>query len=71
MEYTLSMSFLTESGDKKSISITDAKENLNGADVSALMDLIIKSDIFETSKGSLVSKDSAQVVEKAVKKLEL
>ena len=39
--------------------------------VIALMDTIIASNIFETSKGALISKYSAQVVQREVTKWDL
>ena len=66
MEYTLLMTFLTETGEKSNISISDVKEGITNEEVKALMDNIIKNNIFENKKGTLVSRYSAQVTEKAV-----
>ena len=63
MEYTLTMTFLTESGEKSNISISDVKAGITNDEVQALMD-----NIFENKKGALVSKYSAQVTERAVTK---
>lgn len=68
MEFLLTMTFLTEIGEKTSISISDVKETLTESDILALMDLIISNDIFQTSKGTLVSKSSAQLVERKITK---
>lgn len=68
MEFLLTMTFLTEIGEKTSISISDVKETLTESDILALMDLIITNDIFQTTKGSLVSKSSAQLVERKITK---
>ena len=62
MEYSLQMVFICESGEKSSITISD---------VITLMDTIIASNIFETSKGALISKYSAQVVQREVTKWDL
>ena len=62
MEYSLQMVFLCESGEKSSITISD---------VITLMDTIITSNIFGTSKGALISKYSAQVVQREVTKWDL
>ena len=64
MEYSLQMVFLCESGEKSSITISDVKPGLTNSDVIALMDTIIASNIFITSKGALISKYSAQVVQR-------
>ena len=71
MEYTLTMTFLTESGEKQNISISDVREDITKAEALALMDTIINNDVFENSKGALVSKYAAQVTEKAVTKFEV
>lgn len=71
MEYSLQMVFLCESGEKSSITISEVKPGLTNTDVIALMDTIIESNIFGTSKGALISKYSAQVVQREVTKWDL
>ena len=71
MECSLQMVFLCESGEKSSITISDVKPGLTNSDVIALMDTIIASNVFETSKGALISKYSAQVVQREVTKWDL
>ena len=71
MEYSLQMVFLCESGEMSSITISEVKPGLTNSDVIALMDTIIASNIFETSKGALISKYSAQVVQREVTKWDL
>ena len=71
MEFTLSMTFLTSTGEKATMSVSDVNENLTQEEAVALMDAIIANDIFETSKGSFVSKSAAQVTERAVTKFEI
>ena len=56
------MVFICESGEKSSITISD---------VITLIDTIITSNIFGTSKGALISKYSAQVVQREVTKWDL
>ena len=68
MEYTLTMTFLTETGEKSNISISDVKAGITNDEVKFLMDSIIENNIFENSKGMLVSKYSAQVTERQVTK---
>lgn len=68
MEYSLQMVFICESGEKSSITISEVKPGLTNTDVIALMDTIIASNIFVTSKGALISKYSAQVVQREVTK---
>ena len=65
------MTFLTSTGEKATLSVSDVKENLTQEEAVALMDTIIANDIFETSKGSFVAKSAAQVTERAVTKFEI
>ena len=67
----LQMVFICESGEKSSITISEVKPGLTNTDVIALMDTIIASNIFGTSKGALISKYSAQVVQREVTKWDL
>ena len=71
MEFTLSMTFLTSTGEKTTMSVSNVKENLTQEEAVALMDVIIANDIFETSKGNFVAKSAAQVTERAVTKFEI
>lgn len=71
MEYSLQMVFLCESGENSSITISDVKPGLTNSDVIALMDTVIASNVFETSKGALISKYSAQVAQREVTKWDL
>lgn len=71
MEYTLSMTFLTETDDKYTLSISGVKENLTEEIVTALMDVVLANDIFISKKGAIVSKYSAKVTERQVTKFEI
>ena len=66
MEYTLSMTFLTETNEKYSLSISGVKENITEENVSALMDIILANDIFISKKGAIVSKHGAKLTERQV-----
>ena len=68
MEYTLTMTFLTETGEKSNISISDVKAGITNEEVQVLMDSLIANNIFENKKEALVSKYSAQVTERQVTK---
>lgn len=68
MEYSLTLNFGTSEGQKAAIRISDVKSEISQEQISALMDTIIEKDIFITSKGSLVSKASAQLVGKNTEK---
>ena len=71
MEYELKMTFLTETGEKSNISISDVKAGVTNEEVQALMDSLIENNIFENKKGALVSKYSAQVTERQVTKFNI
>lgn len=71
MEYSLQMVFICESDENSSITISDVKPGLTNSDVIALMGTIIASNVFETSKGALISKYSAQVVQREVTKWDI
>ena len=71
MEYSLQMVFITEIGEKSSLTISEVRPDLTNEDVVTLMDAIIENNIFSTNKGDLVSKYSAQVVQRDVTKLEI
>ena len=71
MEYSLQMVFICESDENSSITISDVKPGLTNSDVIAIMGTIIASNVFETSKGALISKYSAQVVQREVTKWDI
>lgn len=71
MEYTLSMTFLTETDDKYTFSVSGVKENLTEENVSALMDIILANDIFISKKGAIASKYSAKVTQRQVTSFEI
>ena len=63
MAQTLRMIFVNEAGNKYSVNFKDPKAGITGAEVAAAMDLVITKNIFETSGGDLVSKDSAVLID--------
>ncbi|WP_244834501.1 DUF2922 domain-containing protein [Clostridium sp. BJN0001] len=69
MHYTLTMTFLTTQGLKTTISVTDVKEDVTSEKVKSLMQLIIDKNVFNSSKGSLVSISSAAVTQKETTEL--
>ncbi len=71
MEYTLSMTFLTETDEKYSLSISGVKQNLSTEEVSNLMDIILENDIFVSKKGAIVAKYAAKVTERQITKFEI
>ena len=71
MEYSLSMTFLTEFGLKSSLSISGVKPTITKDEANALMDIIIAKNIFKTNSGDLVKKSSAQLTQRQVTKYEV
>ena len=65
------MTFLTSTGEKTTMSVSNVKENLTQDEAVTLMDAIIANDIFQTSKGNFVAKSAAQVTERKVTKFEI
>ena len=59
MEYSLTLSFICENGEKSSITIDGVKDDLNKEQVTALMDTIISKNIFLTKNGALTKKSGA------------
>ncbi|MFA7468533.1 MAG: DUF2922 domain-containing protein [Desulfotomaculaceae bacterium] len=63
---TLQMRFVNQAGSRVSISLDNPKDDLTEAEVTAAMDQIIAKNVFITSGGDLVSKDSAQIIDRTV-----
>ena len=68
MDYTLSLIFVSASGDKITISVSGAKPTVTEAEASALMDTIIAKDVFLSKGGALTSKYGAQLTQRTVTK---
>ncbi|SHH88483.1 DUF2922 domain-containing protein [Clostridium intestinale] len=71
MEYSLSMTFVTETGDKVSMTVSGVKSDITKSEISALMDTIIAKDVFLSKNGSLTGKYTAQLTQRAVTKFDL
>ena len=68
MEYILSLIFVTESGDKSTITITGVKSSVSSEAANELMDTIIENNVFNTKHGRLINKSSAQLTERKITK---
>ena len=64
MEYTLTMTFITQTGDKGTMSISDIREDITKEEAMTLMDAIISENIFTSKNGDYVSKYGAKVVQR-------
>ncbi|AJG99888.1 hypothetical protein LF65_03325 [Clostridium beijerinckii] len=71
MEYSLSMTFLTVSGEKSTLSVSGVKPALTKDEVNALMDTVISKNVFKTNSGDLVKKSGAQVTQRQVTKFDV
>ena len=71
IQRTASMSFKDAGGKKYTLSIKDVKEEVEDAAVISLMDTIINNKLIKTEAGDLVEKQSAQIVVKDTKEIEL
>ena len=65
MSKTLVMNFLNEGGKKTAVRLSNVKDGVTQAEVSAAMDVIIAKNIFKTTGGDLKSKDSAEITDKS------
>lgn len=62
VDVSLKMKFKNELEKVKLMNINHCKENITDKEAKDLMDLIISSDVFETSGGALVEKVSSEIV---------
>jgi len=69
MTKQLVMSFLNETGKKVSISLNSVKAAVTEVEVAAAMDVMILNKVFNITGGDLLTKDSAQVIDKTTEEL--
>lgn len=70
-ELYLVMSFKNSDGKVTNITLKNVKESLTQEEVQGAMDIILSSNIFETTGGTLVSKVRGEVVEKVKEVFEM
>ena len=63
VEIKLLMSFLTSSGKKVSLFVTDPRDDIKESEIKAVMDLIIEKNIFEPNWEDIVSAKEAKIVQ--------
>lgn len=63
MSKDLVMVFINDATKKVTVRVKDVKPDLSVAAVNSLMDTIVAKDVFRLNGGSLVSKESAKLVE--------
>lgn len=71
MEHVLTMTFLTENGEKSNFSISGVKPTLTGGEINSLMDTIIAKNVFITKSGALTKKSGANMTQKSVTKFDI
>lgn len=71
MAVNLQMVFRTAGGSRRTISVSDPKEDLSGAQVQAAMETLISKNIFSNSDGDLVEILEARTVTTTVNEIEL
>jgi len=67
----LEMRFSNELGRMTTIRLPDVKEPFTGTEAASLMDAIIARNIFTSTGGDLVAKETARIVITDVSELEL
>ena len=67
----LMMTFITESGDKATLSVSGLKEDLTAGEIGAAMDVIIAKNAFITKGGDLKGKYGAKIVSRNVDEFEV
>ncbi|MGL5713947.1 MAG: DUF2922 domain-containing protein [Paraclostridium sp.] len=63
IEIKLLMTFLTDSGRKVSLFVTDPRDNVTEAEIKAVMDLIVEKNIFAPGGDDIVSAKEAKIVQ--------
>ena len=66
MEYILTLTFMTETGKKNSLTISGVKSDLTSEQANTLMDTIITNNIFETNNGAYISKVESKLTERRI-----
>lgn len=67
----LELKFLNEEEKIVTYSLDKPDESVEADEVAEAMDEIIDQNVFETTGGELVKKDSARIVERNVEEIEL
>jgi hypothetical protein len=67
----LVMTFINQLGSRATVTLPSVTVALNELEVSAAMDSIVSSNIFESAGGDLIAKHSAQITERNITELEV
>lgn len=71
IQRTATMAFKDISGKKLNLIVRDVKQDVQDADISALMDSVIAKKLIKTEAGDISEKVAAQVVTKETTKVTL
>ena len=63
IEVKLLMTFMTESGRKVSLFVTDPGEDVTESEIKTVMDLIVEKNIFAPNGEDIVSAKEAKIVQ--------
>lgn len=70
MDRSLTLTFLTENGDKSNLTISGIKDNLTDEEISELMDTIIERKVFLSKNGFFTDSYSAKITTKETQKID-
>ncbi|MGL4877037.1 MULTISPECIES: DUF2922 domain-containing protein [Peptostreptococcaceae] len=71
VEVKLLMTFLSESGKKVSLFVTDPREDVTEAEIKSVMELIVAKNIFAPGGDNIVSAKDAKIVQTATTEFDL
>lgn len=71
MSKSLVMGFINETGKKVTLRLDEIRDNLTETEIEAAMDLIIGKNIFKSTGGDFVARESAQIVERLVQEYDV
>ncbi|SHH09064.1 Protein of unknown function [Thermosyntropha lipolytica DSM 11003] len=71
IERTLVMEFKTEGDKTQRIRVSGAREDLEAAEVNAVMNSIVSKNIFLTSSGDITAKASAYIIAREITEIPL
>lgn len=69
MKRELEMIFLTDSNKKVKVIVPEPRQDVTAAEINAVMDLVLQTQIFGFSQGKAISKVEARVVETSVQEI--
>jgi len=70
MDKSLTLTFLTENGDKSTLTIVGIKDNLSDEEILSLMDTIIERKVFLSKNGLFIDSYSAKITTKETQKID-